>query len=170
MSAALQAKPSAAARIGRLVEIVLIFVVLGPPIGSFVWLMLLTISAGNPGRALTDLPLVPLAVLVFASIGYVYGAVPAALAGLAIGIKQAFFGRTTWPMALAVGLIAGVIFLEGLDVFNPRVVLQTQRFDGSPVSEFPAIAILTCLVPTMLCWSLVRGPYFTPPSIASTAP
>jgi hypothetical protein len=163
VSVAVDTRPSLAARIGRLLEIVLIFVVLGPPIGFFVCLPLLVISAGN-------LPSALFAVLFVMPLSYFYGAGPAALAGAAIGIKQAFFGRTTWSMAFAVGLIAGVVFLKGVDAFNPGAAFQAQIFDGAAVPLFPALAILTCLVPTLLCWRLVRSPYFTPPSCMGAAP
>ncbi len=163
MSAAVDTRPSPAARLGRLLEIVLIFVVLGPPIGFFVCLPLLAISAG-------DLPSALFAVLFVMPLSYIYGAPPAALAGVAIGIKQAFFGRSTWPMVCAVGLIAGLVFLKGVDAFDPGAAFQARIFDGAAVPLFPALAMLTCLVPTLLCWRLVRRPYFAPPSCMGAAP
>jgi hypothetical protein len=169
VSAAIRARPSPAARIGRLIEIVLIFVVLGPPIGGFVLFLLTAASTGNP-HTLVDLLNVPFFVLGAAIFSYPFGAAPAALAGLAIGIKQAFFGRTTWPMALAVGLIASPVFLEGFYSFYPRLGVRAQGFNALPSPEFSAILILTCLVPTMLCWTLVRSPYFAPPSCTDAAP
>ena len=42
MSAAIPARPSPAARVGRLIAVVLVFVVLGPPIGAVIWVTLLT--------------------------------------------------------------------------------------------------------------------------------
>ena len=169
MSAAIPARPSPAARIGRLIEIVLIFVVLGPPIGGVVVLILTAAGMGHP-HSLVELFNGPFFVLGAAIFSYPFGAAPAALAGFAIGIKQAFFGRTTWPMALAVGLIAGTVFLEGLDTYYPRAGIQAQVYNSMPFPEFPAILILTCLISTMLCWSLVRGPYFTPPSATDASP
>jgi len=151
---------------------VLTFVLVGPPIGAFVtWSLLAIVSrpqaAGAPSTDLLAVPIVALLIMPFA---YFYGVVPAALAGLAIGIKQAFFGRTTWPMALGVGLLVGVIFLEGFDMLGPRGVFRPTRYDGSPIAELPGILILTCVVPTMLCWALVRNRYFAPTPAAGAVP
>jgi len=64
----------------------------------------------SPSDVLLEMALVPFVTLLAAPIGYVYGATPAAVAGLAIGTKQAFFGRTTWPVALGVSLVASAFF------------------------------------------------------------
>jgi hypothetical protein len=165
VSAALLARPSAAVRISRLITIVLIFVLLGPPIGGVIWLVLTAAGMGHPNTQV-ELFDGPVFVLFAAIFSYPFGAAPAALAGLAIGIKQAFFGRTTWPMALAIGLIDGTVLLEGLDGVYP----SARALNVLPFPEYSAILILTCLVPTMLCWGLVRGPFFTPPSVAGAAP
>jgi hypothetical protein len=163
VSGAINARPTLGARIGRLIEIVLIFVVLGPSIGFLVCLPLLVVSAGNLSSTL-------FAVQFFMPLSYIYGAAPATLAGAAIGITQAFFGRTRWPMALAVGLIAGGVFLKSVDAFNPGAAFQAQIFDGFAVPLFPALAMLTCLVPTLVCWRLVRRPYFAPSSCMGATP
>ena len=171
MSAARSAEPGRAARGRRLIGIVLTFVVIGPPIGAFVAWSLLAVVARQENASVTstDLLAVPIVALLIMPFAYLYGAVPAAFAGLAIGIKQAFFGRTTWPMALGVGFLVGVIFLEGFDMLGPRGVFRPTRFDGSPITELPGILILTCVVPTMLCWVLVRNRYFARPP-AEAAP
>jgi hypothetical protein len=172
VSAARSTAPGRAARGRRLIGIVLTFVALGPPIGFFVTWSLLVIVARpeNASATSTDLLAVPIILLLIMPFAYLYGVVPAALAGLAIGIKQAFFGRTTWPMALGVGLLVGVIFLEGFDIIGPRGVFRPTRYDGSPIPELPGILILTCVVPTMLCWALVRNRYFAPTPTAGAVP
>jgi hypothetical protein len=159
----MNARPTLGVRIGRLIEIVLIFVLLGPPIGFLVCLPLLVISTGDPPSAL-------FAVLFVAPLCYLYGTAPAAFAGAAIGIRQAFFGSTRWPMACAVGLIAGGVFLASVDAFDPGPAFQAQIFDGFAVPLFPALAMSTCLIPTLVCWRLVRRPFFAPPSCTEAAP
>jgi hypothetical protein len=163
VSGAINARPTLGARIGRLIEIVLIFVVLGPSIGFLVCLPLLVVSLGDLSSAL-------FAVLFLMPLSYIYGAAPAAFAGAAIGIKQAFFGGTPWPMALAVGLIAGGVFLKSVDALNPGAAFQAQIVHRFAVPLFPPLAMLTCLVPTLVCWQLVRRPYFAPPSCMGAAP
>jgi hypothetical protein len=165
VSGAVNARPSAATRIGLMIEIVLIFVVVGPPIGGVIILMLTAAGVGHP-RDQVELFNGPAFVLFAAIFSYPFGAAPAALAGLAIGIKQAFFGPTTWPMALAIGLIDGTVLLKGLDSVYPRA----RALNVLPLPEYSAILILTCLVPTMLCWSLVRSQYFAPPSCMDAGP
>src|SRR3981189_1918097 len=99
----MNARPTLGVRIGRLIEIMLIFVVLGPPIGFLVCLPLLVITAGNPPSAL-------FAVLFVAPLCYMYGTAPAAFAGVAIGDQQAVFASASCPKPCAVGLIAGGVF------------------------------------------------------------
>ena len=165
MSAQRVGGPGTAARLVRFFEIVMKFMVLGPPIGAAAWLLLLGITDSS-SAAFIDLMTFPLAALIAAPFGYLYGAGPAALAGMAIGLKQAFFGRTTWPMALAVGLVSGAVYLE---IIGPRMGFRVQRLDGSPFPEYPAMMILTCVIPTMLCWGLVRNWHFARPP-AEVAP
>ena len=62
-------------------------------------------------------------------------------------------------MALGTGLVVAVVVLErsGLGTF-------AATSDQSPFPEYPAIMILACLIPTLLCWALVRGWHFRPPA------
>jgi hypothetical protein len=156
MSAALRATPSLAARLGRAIGIVLVFVVAGPPIGGFALLLfsasLSVIDPGLPGSELTMPQLGLVLTIIFFS--YVFGAGPAALVGLAIGIKQAFFGPTTWWLALLLGLVAGAVFAERMGAMN-----------FAPING--ALFILTCVVPTMLCWVVVRDWHLPPASEAA---
>jgi hypothetical protein len=166
-SAALHARPSAAARIGRLIAIVVVFVVLAPLIGALIWVALVAgigvppdFDAADPDRHWLTL----LGLIYAVPMSYYFGAAPAAVAGLVIGVTQAFVGRAGWPLALGTALVVAVAVLER----SGQLPLLGAP-DRSPFPEYPAIMILTCLVPTMLCWVLVRGWYF-PPSAQDTAP
>ncbi|HEY6255274.1 MAG TPA: hypothetical protein VIY51_05715 [Xanthobacteraceae bacterium] len=157
MSAPRSAGPGPLARIGALIAIVLVFVVLGPPIGAFAWvLMIVNIESLRQGA------IDPFQVLLVVPIGYLFGIAPAAAGGLALGIRQAFFGRATWAMALAVGFVAGAILLKDIDGLDPDARFQARGFDGSRLPQYSAILLLTCVIPTMLCWVLVRSWYFAP--------
>jgi hypothetical protein len=68
-------------------------------------------------------------------------------------------------LALGTGLVVAVAVLKS----SHQLTLLGAR-DQSPFPEYPAVMILTCLVPTLICWTLVRGWYFAPPAITDTAP
>jgi hypothetical protein len=162
------AKPSPAARIGRLIAVVLVFVALGPPLGAVIWVALMTgiglppeWDAADPGRNWLTL----LGLVYAVPMSYFFGAAPAAAAGLVIGVTQSFVGRAGWPLALGTGLVVAIVVLErsGLGTF-------AATSDQSPFPEYPAIMILACLIPTLLCWALVRSWYFAPPSLPDATP
>jgi hypothetical protein len=166
-SAAIPARPSAAARIGRLIAIVLVFVVLAPLIGALIWVALVAGIGLAPDLdvAEADRHWLTLLGLIYAvPMSYYFGATPAAAAGLVIGVTQAFVGRAGWPLALGTALVVAITVLERSGQLN-----SLGAPDQSPFPEYPAIMVLTCLVPTMLCWGLVRGWYFPPPA-KDTAP
>jgi hypothetical protein len=165
--AALQARPGAVARMGRLIAIVLVFVVLAPLIGALIWVALVAgiglpqdFDATDPDRHWFTL----LGLIYAVPMSYYFGTAPAAVAGLVIGATQAFVGRAGWPLALGTALAVAVAVLHR----SGQLPLLGSP-EQSPFPEYPAIMILTCLVPTMLCWVLVRGWYFAPP-VRDTAP
>jgi len=157
---------SLAARLGRLIAIVIVFVVLGPPFGALVLVALVEGLAGLGGLDYSDRHWITVIDLIYAvPVSYWFGTGPAALAALAIGIRQAFFGRATWPMALAVGLVVAVVVLERSGGYP---------FGGAPSVDQPfpassAIVMLACTVATMACWVLVRHWSVAPPSASDRA-
>jgi hypothetical protein len=168
VSAAGTPRPSAAARIGRLIGIVLVFVVLAPPLGAVIWVALLA-AIGLPPEWDVAGPdrhwLTVLGLIYAVPMSYYFGAMPAAGGGLVIGITQSFIGRAGWPLALGTALLVAVVVLERSG---------QSYFAGAPAEApfpgYPAVMILACLVPTLMCWVLVRSWYFAPPSSTDTAP
>jgi hypothetical protein len=157
----LHARPGAAARLGRLIAIMLVFVVLAPLIGALIWVALVAgiglspdFDVSGPDRHWLTL----LGLLYAVPMSYYFGAAPAAVAGVVIGATQAFVGRAGWPLALGTALVVAVAVLQRSGQLSLLAAPEQ-----SPFPEYPAIVILTCLVPTMLCWLLVRGWYFPPP-------
>jgi hypothetical protein len=155
------AGPGAAARVGRLVAVVLVFVVLGPPVGAAIWVALLAglsippdWDAAEPGFRWFTL----LGLIYAVPMSYYFGAGPAAAAGLVIGAVQSFIGRAGWPLALGTGLVVGVVVLERSG---------QGPFAGAPPEgsfpEYSATMILAGLLATLLCWTLVRNWYVAPP-------
>jgi hypothetical protein len=161
-SAALHVRPRAAARIWRLIAIVLVFVVLAPLIGALTWVALVAgiglspdTDGSDPNRHWVTL----LGLIYAVPMSYYFGTAPAAAAGLVIGTTQAFFGRAGWPLALGTALVVAVAVLQR----SGQLPLLAAP-DQSPFPEYPAIMVLACLVPVMLCWVLVRGWYFPSPA------
>jgi hypothetical protein len=161
VSAARQASPSPAARIGRLIAIVLVFVVLAPPLGAVIWVGLLAVIGLPPDWEVAGLDLhwLTLLGLIYAvPMSYYFGAAPAAAGGLVIGVTQSFIGRAGWPLALGTGLVVAIVVLE-----RSREGSFAGAPDQNPFPEYPAVMILACLVPILLCWALVRDWHFVPP-------
>jgi hypothetical protein len=154
--AALAGEPGLASRIGRVIGIVLVFVAAGSPIGGLVFSLLAAATHGSWGKfdPLFELSQYPGGLLLESIVfGYWFGAGATAVAGLALGIKQAFFGSTTWWMALGTGFVAGVVLMENLG----------GDFDFAPdYAGRRAVLILSCVAAIMLCWSLVRNWYLAP--------
>jgi hypothetical protein len=96
---------------------------------------------------------------------YFFGAGPATVAGLVIGLAQSFAGRAGWPLGLGTGLVVGVVVLARSGEGTLRA---TPDQGGFP--EFSAIMILACLVSTLLCWSLARSWNFTPAGSRGVTP
>jgi hypothetical protein len=165
MSTALRERPSLAARLRRAMGILLVFVAAGPPIGGLAFLLLSLVEEafGRVGSKFVPLykfaPLYELRMspggtlfaIVLAS--YVVGAAPIGAAGVAIGIKQAFLGRTRWWMALGAGFVAGVAFDMSFNGFDLSTALEE-------FGVFESVLILSCVVAIMLCWRMVRSWHF----------
>jgi hypothetical protein len=146
-SAALRYSPGLAARVMRAIGVMLVFVAAGSPIGGLAFALLGAATYRSWGSSLLEL------VVDSVAFGYWFGAKPTAVAGLAIGIKQAFFGPTSWWMALGMGLVAGVVLVEELG----------GDFDLDPGhAAHHAVLILTCVLAIMLCWRMVRNWHFAP--------
>lgn len=159
-------RPTLSARIGRLLAIVIVFAAVGPLVGALVLVALVTAIGLQDVPEQSDLHALTLVGFAFAlAVSYWLGAAPAAAAGAVIGIRQAFFGRSTWPMALAVGLILGVVMLDRSGELSSAAGADPNALPGSS-----AVIMLACLIPTMVCWALVRPWYFAAPPSASSAP
>jgi hypothetical protein len=150
---------SVGARIGRLIAVVIVFVVVGPPLGALVLVGLVEgLAQHYQDLDSSDRHFVTLIDLIIAvPVSYWYGTMPALAAALVIGVRQAFFGRATWPMALATGLVVSLVVLDrsGAHPFSARPL------DGAFPSS-ASIVIIACLVATMACWGLVRHWYVAP--------
>ena len=141
-----------ARRVLGVLAIVAVFVLIGPPVGAFTLLFAIAaVNMANPDLA--GLTWVAIFALLYGiPMSYLFGVFPAAIAGLMIGGWQISMGRATWMIALGVGVIVGLGFLFAVG--------RQPTEEGAKAFEFweyPPIFLLTCLVPTMLCWAVVRN-------------
>jgi hypothetical protein len=84
---------------------------------------------------------------------YLLGAVPAAVAGFLVAICREWMGRAPWWSALAIGIVVGVAFTYFLE--RPPASSPAPR---APVDHgFRLLLVVTNVVPTMLCWWIVRN-------------
>ena len=73
--------------------------------------------------------------------------------------------RAKPSLAARIGRLIAIVVLErsGQEIF-------VRTPDQSPFPEYPAVMILACLIPTLLCWALVRNWYVAAPAFTDTTP
>lgn len=141
--------PTPLRRVGRVLAVVLVFVLLGPPVGALAFMLTAALIGLGRSADLAGLTWIALFALIYAvPLSYLIGAVPAAVAGLIVGIRQVYFGPATWPYAVGAGLVVGCGVL----------IVSGQRITADSDVSLPVI-MMTCLVPTLVCWLFVRGWY-----------
>ena len=149
---------SNARRIWCFAKTLLVFLLLGPPIGALMMMgMLATVGLVNAdGATAKDVATIVLFALIYAvPLSYLMGAIPAGIVGAVSGARQIWRGPVAWWLALIIGLAAGLwLYRAGGGPFPTGADGQPER---SSQTLRLATMIATCLVPTMVCWSLTRG-------------
>ena len=148
MSVVASPVPNTAARVRRLIAIVLVFIVVGPPVGALAFFLSVGLIGMGLKADLAGLTWIGLFALIYAvPLSYMIGVGPAAAVGLLVGIRQAWFGAIRWPFALAIGLAAGVGFL----LLSGQPVIP--RFGGDTTQPVHVpVMVTTCLSATLACW------------------
>ncbi len=145
--------PSFAKRALRTLAVLLLFLVLGPPLGALAFFLSIGLVNLGHGVLPEDLVTIGLFALIYGvPLSYMMGAAPAALAGLAIGLWQGFVGRVALPGAIATGAATGV----GLTAYSGTQVWPSSTAEA-PELVIAGVLVATCLVPTVLCWLVVRN-------------
>lgn len=158
MSADASAFPGIGARIWRLITIVLVFIVVGPPVGAVAFVLSTALIGMGMKIDLAGLTWIGLIALIYAvPLSYMIGAAPAVAVGLLVGIRQAFFGAIRWPYALAIGLASGLALL----VLSGQPIIPVSG-DGAAQPVHIPVMISVCLSATLACWAIVRNWYFEP--------
>jgi hypothetical protein len=138
----------------RLLAIVVVFAVVGPPIGGAVFFLSLGIigalfaDSGPSGlEVVTRMAGLAVGGIVFS---YLFGFIPAIAAGMLIAVLQLCMTRVPWYAVLVVGLCVGAGFSN---FFGSSMVVQV----GLPVARPFAylLNIFTCVASALICWAMV---------------
>ena len=137
---------------GSSIATILTFLALGPPLGAIVLVLLLTLM---PGLAMTssfadkgaaDMLAGSFGMMLFAlPFSYIVGGLQAGFCGLVVAIFGCIKGKPPLWIALAASAIAFLVFF-GFDVFGTL----------SDTKSIIFIMLIVHLVPTTLCWLIVR--------------
>jgi hypothetical protein len=139
-------------RLALLLKVVGVYLLVGPPVGALVFFLSIALVGMGQKVDLAGLGWIGLFALFYGvPFSYLIGIGPAAVAGLVVGVRNAFFGPANWLFAGVTGLGVGI----GLLIMSgQQIVPLTVRDTASPVSN--AVMIVTCFVSTMICWRIVR--------------
>lgn len=141
------AQPTILERVLRFLLIVLVFAVVGPPVGAMIFMLLVAlVGFGWKPEAGSMFVIAAFALIYAVPLSYLMGLLPAVLAGGLVGLRLAFFGRMGWLFALLTGLAVGV---AAELAFGQATALR--EGDGVP----PMLGA-TCGVATLVCWLIVR--------------
>jgi hypothetical protein len=158
VSAEAHALPGIGTRMWRLMTIVLVFIIVGPPVGAMAFVLSTALIGMGMKVDLAGLTWIGLFALIYAvPLSYLIGVAPAAAVGLLVGVRQAFFGAIRWPYALLIGLASGLALL----VLSGQPIIPVPGSDAAQPIHIPVL-LSVCLSATFACWAIVRNWYFEP--------
>ena len=149
--------PALSQRLRRVFAVMLVFLLVGPPVGAMVFMLATAVVGLGAKTDLSSLLLVGAFSMIYAvPLSYLFGAGPAVVTGAVVGGWLAFLGRMTWPFAVLAGLVAGLglLSMSGSSAF----ISQANPLDALAVP----VMLATCAVPTLICWAIVREWYLAP--------
>ena len=139
-------------RVALLLKVVGVYLLVGPPVGALVFFLSIALVGMGQKVDLAGLGWIGLFALIYGvPFSYLIGTGPAAVAGLVIGVRNAFFGPATWAFAILTGLGVGIGLLT---MSGQQLIPPTAGETEYPISN--AVLIVTCFVSTMICWRIVR--------------
>jgi hypothetical protein len=144
--------PSLGTRSLQVLACVMVYIVVGPVVGTIT----IAILKGLTDGSLYGLAQIPGSILLGLVTGtsHAIGGIPAAIAGLLVGIKQAFGGGAGWRFAICIGVLVGI----PLAFLFPVAMLGVAKVLG----EF---CIVTTLA-TLACWRITRS-WFDGPKVTT---
>ena len=124
----------------------LVFALLGPPVGAIVFLVT-AVGIGMPVGDASGLGWVAVFAMIYAApLSYVFGILPALAAGIAIAWRARATGRAGWVFVIATGLVVGL----AMAVVTGGAASASAR--AAKPSAIPLI--LASLVATVVCAKL----------------
>lgn len=138
---------------GSAIGTILTFLVLGPPLGAIVLVLLLAavpglaLTTAFEGKGIADLLAGSIGVMLFTlPFSYILGGLQAGFCGLVLATYGWFKGRPPLWIALVASLFAfGVSYF--VDIFGTFADSQ----------HITMVMFITHMVPTFLCWLIVRN-------------
>ena len=151
---------SSLAKVGNIVGA---FMAAGPPAGCFFFVIVSTtvgnILRGAPiSEILVGIPMSFLMVIVGIPYSYIYGIVPAAIAGLLIGMLQVKYVGLNWPLVLAIGIGVGVGYSLALGHLPSAIAGKFLLPARLSTLEY-VMHSLACVFAMFVCWRFVRNWY-----------
>lgn len=140
-------------RIAIITKVLAIFLIVGPPAGAVAFFVGMGLYAVVQSGDAAGLAWVPLFGIIYGvPLSYLIGAIPAAIAGLILGVSAALSYRPGLLFATATGLAVGV----GLVAAGGRPILATtMQNPADSVSSLPLLG--TCVAATLVCWMLASA-------------
>lgn len=135
------------AKLWNFVVVVLIFLLVGPPVGAIVFLGMLAVwiaKSADPGAVGSVFAFLTLYGILFS---WFIGGLPAFLTGLVFALWQTFVRRVSAGAAALVGIGAGLMLA--------LVAGDIAREIGDP--PMLPLYLVTCFSATMACWLLARS-------------
>ena len=141
-------QPTLLRRALRLVAIVIVFGIVGPPVGAVIFMLTVALIGMDWKPDASSMFLMTAFSLIYAApLSYLIGLPPAMVAGALIGLRLAFFGRMGWLLALAAALAVGGLM---------EIVLGQTTVWGVSEDIAPPVIGITCAIATLACWTIVR--------------
>ena len=160
----------------RVAGIVLIFMLVGPPVGGLVflagrWLLFIvegwfagTLRPASGGlleivaSALVGILALPIFAIGAAPYSYLYGIASAAIAGFGIGILRVKYGRLNPSVVLVVGGLIGLIYAVAMSqLIQATASTINQLLAASFGMSRYLLYVISCVVATFACWRFARS-------------
>lgn len=132
-------RPKPVDRVSRLLGTTLIFILVGPPIGSLVYI---AIGLDALGKGVGKFELT--GALTFVGLSYLPGLLPAAVSGFTVGLVQSMTGRAPWWIIPIAGYLGASVYQWGAALRSLQIPVVSSHFFAS------------CLIATVGCVLIAR--------------
>jgi len=137
----------------------MVFLIAGPPVGALAFFLSIGLLGMGRNVDLAGMVWLGLFAVIYAlPLSYLFGALPAAVAGLAVAVRQDRAGPIGWRFSLLIGAAIGL----GLQLVSSQPIIAPDATTTYGMPMGTAVMLLTCLVATLLCSRLARR--FAPPA------